>query len=146
MSYFKPDYDYDPLDRSAIPNNLAEKLNISDINIARENLHYAINDLLRSIPDANLVHFSKATNLTFRTNVNVFDSASFFRKFCDSYFFSFKKTFPHLKESELEELRNSFETIEKLIDKFSKEGNVENKFLLPLLLGALAGILNYENY
>ena len=146
MSYFKPDYDYNPLNRNEGQSDLSGKSTLSDVNLAKENLHHAINNLLKSIPDANLVHFSKATNLTFRTNVNVFDSVSFFRKFCDSYFFSFKKTFPHLPESELEELRESFLQIEKLIDKLSKEGNVENKFLLPLLLGALAGILNYENY
>jgi hypothetical protein len=143
MSYFKPDYDYDPLNIMSVPEEgqVAPKLLQ-----AKQELLQCLKNFLSEIPDANLVHFSKSTNLTFRTNTNVFDSITFFRKFCDAFFFSYKKTFPHISENELNELREKFEEIQKYIDKISKHSNVENKYLLALIVGMLMGVLDYEHY
>lgn len=143
MSYFRPDFHYDPLNLPHIPEEGEIKPRLLE---AKHQLFYALRECIKEIPDANMVHFSKATNLTFRTNTNVFDTIAFFRKFSDALFFSVKKTFPETSEKDLEELRTKFQEIEKTIEKISNSGNVENKYLFPLLLGMLSGILDYENY
>jgi hypothetical protein len=144
MSYFKPDFDYEPHRDQSKTQNLDEiKPRFLEV---KQDLFYALRECVKEIPDADLIHFAKATNLTFRTSTNVFDSVAFFRKFCDSYFFSIKKTFPNSSEADLDELKTKFQEIEKSIEKISKSGNVENKYLLPLLLGMLSGIVDYENY
>lgn len=143
MSYFKPDFDYNPYNRTDIPDEGEIKPRLLE---AKQQLFLALRECVKEIPDANMVHFAKATHLTFRTSTNVFDSIAFLNKFSDVFYFSIKKTFPHASENELEELKTNFQQIEKSIDKISKSGNVENKYLLPLLLGMLSGILDYENY
>lgn len=143
MSYFKPDYEYEQWNLPTVPEEGESKPRLLE---AKHNLFQSLRDCVKEIPDASMVHFSKATNLTFRTNTNVFDSNAFLKKFSEAYSFSIKKTFPNAQTTDLEKLQNDFQEILKTVDKISKECNVENKYLFPLLLGMLSGILDYENY
>lgn len=143
MSYFTPDYDYDPLNSTVIPEQ-DEK--IPQFLESKQDLYRQLRQFISEIPDSQMVGFGKATNMSFRTNTNVFDSIAFFKKFCDAYLFSVKKTFPHLSEKDVFELEENFKKLQENLDNLLKSANVENKYLLPLLLGALTGILDYENY
>jgi hypothetical protein len=143
MSYFKPDYDYDPLNSTVVP-DLEEK--VPQFLESKQDLYRTLRQFISEIPDSQMIGFGKATSLSFKTNTNVFDSIAFFKKFCDAYLFSIKKTFPHLSEKDVVELEENFQQLQENLDNLLKSSNVENKYLLPLLLGALAGILDYENY
>lgn len=145
MSYFKPDYNYDPLQSMT---SLADGKDPSPskMHAVKSDLTNAIKLFSKELTDAELHRFYGTTSLATRTNVNVFDSVAFFKKFSDAYMFTIKKTFPELSETVKDELIESTDLLHNLLAQSLNSANVENKYLLILLLGMLEGMLNYENY
>lgn len=144
MSFLVPDYDYDPLERMTSPVN--GEIAPSKENFDKKELIDSIKNYSKTLSDFNIHHFYGTTNLSFRTNTNVFDSVAFFKKFSDAFFFSLKKTFPNISEKELLELQEKIKELQNLLAETLKYSNVENKYLLALSLGILESMLDYENY
>ena len=147
MSYLKPDYNYVPPQAMYIESEEEKKtVRVPTGTVTKEELRDALKDYANTIEDIELYRYYGHTSLAFRTNINVFDSVSYFKKFTDGFLSSLKKNFPELNPESLIVFEKSLIQIEKIIADLLKDGNVENKFLLALTLGMLEGMLNYENY
>lgn len=145
MSYIKPDYDYNPLDRMLTPRE-DETVSPSKIYEAKTSLIDVLKQFSKEIPENDLYHFYRNTSISFRTSVNVLDSVSFYKKFIDSYIFSIKKTFPELSVEKLKILEEKMLELQKFVAEILKDSNVQNKYLLAMSLGILESLLDYENY
>ena len=146
MSYLKPDYNYKPSSLFSDKKD-AQKLEISETNYKnKKDLIKSLHDFVDTIDHEELLQFYNNTVIAVKTNINVLDSVSFLKKFNDAYVASVKKTFPDLSSEKLLELEEMLNSLEKYVAELLKSTNVENKFLIPLSLGILHGLLNYENY
>lgn len=145
MSYLQPDYDYDPLSMMTSPVERDEPIP-SKIYQSKNDLIQSIKQFAKDVPDFNLHRFYGNTSIAFRTNTNVFDSVSFFKKFCDAYLFSLKKTFPNISQEQIQELQEKLQETQNLVAETLNCSNIENKYLLALSLGILESMLDYENY
>lgn len=145
MSYLKPDYNYNPLERMTVPEDRSEP-SPSKIYETKTILLDSLKNFSKDIPDFNLHHFYGNTCIAFRTNTNIFDSIAFYKKFSDAFLFSIKKTFPNISQEQLDELQTKVNDVQNSLAEILNSSNVENKFLLPLSLGILESMLDYENY
>jgi hypothetical protein len=91
----------------------------------------------------DMQRFKTNTNLTFSTNINVLDSASFLSKF-HHCFLSSLKLLDNTKD--LSGIKEKLEILEKEVAEILKKDNVENAYLLPLVLGMTESLLKFENY
>lgn len=145
MSYIKPDYDYDPLQKMYSSPDGDDSV-LVEVGASKTQLIETLRRFTKNIDDSSLHRFYGNVALSMRTNTNVFDSVAFFEKLSDGFLHTIKKTFPEMPESQLEELKKSFEELNKQLAEILKSCNVENKYLLLLVLGLSEGMLSYENY
>jgi hypothetical protein len=148
MSLLKPDIEYDPSKRidmyiptrnTAIVPEIEKTATVS----SRDELHLHLLQFANNFTDAEILRFYKLSSMTFKTSVNVLDSISFLEKFSVLYIGALRKEFPSKDFSDIEK---SLLTIKESIAEILKHDNVENKFIIPMMLGMIEGLLNYENY
>jgi hypothetical protein len=151
MSRLKPDYNYRPMNRAGEPLQEIETDSITQKN--NQNQEKAIQQLKEALvvfhntlSDADLYRYKNNTLASFRTNLNVLDTLSFFNKFRDSFIASIELTFPDKIEEITEPIDILFKDIEILLAQNLKNGNIENRFLLVLASSILESLLSYENY
>lgn len=148
MSLIKPDMDYDPTKRMDmyIPGKsqtiMPEKLEKIPTT-SKEEFHQSLQLFMNNFEDMDFIRFYNLSKITFKTSINVQDSVSFFEKFSTLYVGALKKNFP---SKNLEQVEKSLSIIKTHLAEILKHDNVENKFLLPMLIGMTEGILNDENY
>lgn len=145
MSYLKPDYDYDPLQKMYNPPE-EEDVAPSKIFVSKTHLSQNIKSFCKDVPDANLCQFYGNVALSLKTNTNIFDSVAFFEKFLDGFIFSLKTNFKEISPEKWKELEESLDNSKKLLAEILRNGNVENKYLMFLALGLTEGMLAFENY
>jgi len=148
MSLIRPDMDYDPSSRrdiyySAQSNTINDERKAELPTVGKDELIRNIKLYLNNYTDAEFIRFYKLSNISTATSLNVLDSVSFIEKFGALYVGTLKKTFKDLDVSKIEE---SLSDIRKTLAESLKHDNVENVYLLPLILGILEALLNYENY
>ena len=147
MSIIVPDYDYVPAtDMFASEEVKKERIPVSEQHINKDELVYALKNFADGITDLSLYRFYANALLASKTSTNVFDSIGFFTKFSRGFLASIKINFPDISPSDIEKLEKSLKETEKIVDSLLRSGNVENKFLLALVLGMVEGMLHYENY
>ena len=145
MSFLKPDYDYDPLQKMYSPPE-GEDIAPSKIFVSKTELSKTIRDFSKDVPEAALHRFYGNVAMSMKTNTNVFDSVAFFQKFSDGYMHSLKTNFKEIPPEKLEEIQESLNQTQNLLAETLKSSNVENKYLLFLALGLTEGMLAFENY
>ena len=145
MSFLKPDYDYDPLQKMYSPPE-GEDVAPSKIFVTKTELSKTIREFCKDVPEATLHRFYGNVSLSMRTNTNVFDSVAFFQKFSDSFLHSLKVNFKEIPPDKIEEIEESLSQTQNLLAEYLKSSNVENKYLLFLALGLTEGMLAFENY
>jgi hypothetical protein len=144
----RPDMDYDPSSRrdiyySAHASTINDEREAVLPTIGKDELIRSIQLYLNNYSDADFVRFYKLSNISTATSLNVLDSISFIEKFGALYVGSLKKTFKDLDVSKIEE---SLSDIKQTLDESLKHDNVENVYLLPMIMGILEALLKYENY
>ena len=148
MSFLKPDIDYDPSKRidmyvptknTAIAPDIDQVVDVTSL----DEFHSSLRRFINNYTDTDIQRFYKLSNVTFKTCINVLDSVSFFERFSALYIGALRKEFPAKDFSDIEK---SLSTIKEMIAEILKHDNVENKFITPMVLGMLEGLLNYENY
>ena len=92
---------------------------------------------------ADMQRFQTNTNLAFSTNVNVLNSASFLSKFHHCFISSLRLLGD---DKEISDIKEKLENIEKEVAVILKKSNMENAYLLPLVLGMAESLLKFENY
>lgn len=145
MSFLKPDYDYDPLQKMYSPPE-GEDIAPSKIFVTKTELSKTIREFAKDVPEAALHRFYGNVAMSMKTNTNVFDSVAFFQKFTDGYIHSLKTNFKEIPPEKLEEIEESLNHTQILLAETLKSSNVENKYLLFLALGLTEGMLAFENY
>lgn len=148
MSLLKPDIDYDPskrIDMYIPTKNTAITPEVEQIVAvtSKDEFHSHLLKFVNNYTDVDIMRFYKLSSMTFKTSVNVLDSVSFLEKFSVLYIGALRKEFPTKDFSDIEK---SLLTIKESIAEILKHDNVENKFIVPMMLGMLEGLLNYENY
>ncbi len=145
MSFFKPDFDYKPTDSLYTAHQPKEYKPLEKM-FSGSDLVPFINIFAKQLDDEDLYRFYANICLSFKTSVNVCDSESFLVKFLEAFMFTIRKTFPDMESSDIDELTEKINQLNKTLAKHLKSGNVENKYLLPLALGLIEAMLSYESY
>lgn len=148
MSFIKPDIMYDPKDRNDMytrttNNTIVPEIPNKVITSTKEEVVNTLHLFSNSLEDMDFIRFYNISNVTFKTSINVLDSISFIERFLALYIGSLKKNFP---SKDFKEVEDSCELIKKQLDNILKHDNVENKFLIPMMIGILESLLNFENY
>lgn len=145
MSFLKPDYDYDPLQKMYSPPE-GEDYAPSKIFVSKTDLSKNIREFCKDVPDAALSRFSTNVAASMRINTNVFDTVAFYKKFSDGLIHTIKTNFKELSPEKVAEIEESLNQTQILLAESLKSSNVENKYLLFLALGLTEGMLAFENY
>lgn len=145
MSFIKPDFDYTP--SVTLASNFEKKdYEPQEKVLSGSDLIPFIQIFSKQLPDEEMARFYSNVCLNFRTSVNVSDSESFLKKFLESFLFSIEKSFPDISQEGLLEIKEKMSILEKTLALHLKQVNLENKYLLPLALGLIEAMLNYESY
>jgi hypothetical protein len=145
MSFLTPDYDYDPLQKMYNPPE-GEEVAPSKIFVSKTDLSKNIREFCKDVPDAALHRFATNVAASMRLNTNVFDTVAFYKKFSDGLLHTLKTNFKELPPEKLAEIEESLNHTQILLAESLKSSNVENKYLLFLVLGLTEGMLAFENY
>lgn len=148
MSFLKPDLDYDPTKRTDMYVNVENRTirpQSDDIIpvTSKEQLQDDLKLFMNNFSDMDFIRFYKISETTFSTSINVLDSISFFERFIMLYVGTLKKTYP---KKDFTLIEQNLSTIKESLANMVRYDNVENKFLLPMVVGMLNATLRSENY